>query len=73
MVRDGLDPDVMDGDHNKPAKQDEDGVPLKDDPRYEKYFKMLKLGLPLGAVKNEKANACETFQNRLFQHNTHLH
>jgi len=52
MARDGLDPGVMDGDHNKPTKQDEGGMPLKDDPRYEKYFKMLKLGLPLGAVKN---------------------
>jgi hypothetical protein len=28
------------------------GVPLKDDPEYEKYFKMLKMSLPVGAVKN---------------------
>lgn len=49
MTRDGLDPSVMDGDHNLPEPQ---RVPLKDDPTYSKYFKMLKLGLPMGAVKN---------------------
>jgi len=48
MARDGIDADIMDGDHNKPAG----GVPLKEDPKYEKYFKMLKMGLPMGAVKN---------------------
>ena len=52
MERDGLDPDIMDGDHSKPAKTEELGVPLKDDPKYAKYFKMLKMGLPMGAVKN---------------------
>jgi len=26
--------------------------PLEDDPKYRKYFKMLKVGLPMGAVKN---------------------
>ena len=53
MTRDGLDASVMDGDHNQPAPLPKpDGVPLKDDPAYAKYFKMLKLGLPLGAVKN---------------------
>ena len=25
---------------------------LKDDPKYAKYFKMLKMGLPVGAVQN---------------------
>lgn len=49
MTRDGLDPSVMDGDHNLPEPQ---AVPLKEDPAYSKYFKMLKLGLPMGAVKN---------------------
>ena len=49
MARDGLDPSVMDGDHNLPEPR---CVPLKDDPTYSKYFKMLKLGLPMGAVKN---------------------
>uniref|UniRef100_A0A7S4W5J3 FH2 domain-containing protein n=1 Tax=Ditylum brightwellii TaxID=49249 RepID=A0A7S4W5J3_9STRA len=50
MQRDGLDPSVMDGDHNKPAGST--GVPLKDDPAYAKYFKMLKVGMPMGAVQN---------------------
>ena len=54
MTRDGLDPSVMDGDHDKPAPDPaaSTGVPLRDDPDYAKYFKMLKLGLPMGAVKN---------------------
>ena len=39
MTRDGLDPDVMDGDHSKPAGGS--GVPLKEDPKYAKYFKMV--------------------------------
>ena len=51
MTRDGMDPSVMDGDHGKPAGFAA-GVPLKNDPLYEKYFKMLKIGLPMGAVKN---------------------
>jgi len=55
MTRDGLDASVMDGDHNLPAplpEEEQQGVPLKNDPAYGKYFKMLKLGLPMGAVKN---------------------
>eukprot|EP00804_Cyclotella_cryptica_P030487 CCRYP_008544-RD/>CCRYP_008544-RD protein AED:0.19 eAED:0.19 QI:217/0.8/0.83/1/0.8/0.83/6/602/2020 len=53
MTRDGLDPSIMEYDHNKPAPEPKsEGVPLKEDPAYEKYFKMLKLGLPMGAVKN---------------------
>lgn len=53
MTRDGLDPSVMEGDHNKPAPEPKpEGLPLKDDPAFAKYFKMLKLGLPMGAVKN---------------------
>ena len=56
MQRDGKDSSILDLDHNKPLalqqQQSEDnGVPLKDDPEYQKYFKMLKMGLPLGAVK----------------------
>lgn len=47
MIRDGLDPSVLDGDHNKPV-----GIPLKDDPAYGKYFRMLKIGLPMDAVKH---------------------
>ena len=43
MARDGLDPSVMDGDHNLPEPQ---CVPLND------YSKMLDVGLPKDAVKN---------------------
>ncbi|KAL7533786.1 hypothetical protein ACHAXR_007441, partial [Thalassiosira sp. AJA248-18] len=62
MTRDGLDATVMEGNHNLPAQSPKQskgnqggggsGVPLKQDPTYTKYFKMLKLGLPMGAVKN---------------------
>lgn len=51
MTRDGVDPSVLDGDHNKPAGYGT-GVPLKHDPTYARYFKMLNIGLPMGAVKN---------------------
>jgi len=50
LVRDNLDPKIMDGDHNKPAPIG--GVPLKEDPKYSKYFKMLKIGMPMEAVKH---------------------
>eukprot|EP00934_Nitzschia_sp_Nitz4_P008418 Nitzschia sp. Nitz4//scaffold30_size153850//116218//122960//NITZ4_002791-RA/size153850-augustus-gene-0.63-mRNA-1//1//CDS//3329547303//8408//frame0 len=53
MLKDGNDPDVMDGDHNLPAGGG--GVPLKEDPAYAKYFKMLKLGMPLPVVKHAMA------------------
>jgi hypothetical protein len=51
MTRDGLDPAIMDLDHDKSVasqmKGDGDdvdnGPPLKEDPKYEKYFKMLKM------------------------------
>ena len=51
MQRDGLDPDIMDLDPEKSVasqlKKDEDeeddGPPLKEDPQYQKYFKMLKM------------------------------
>lgn len=61
LVRDGLDPAIMDLDHNKSVKgqlgrkADEEkdiGVPLKDDPEFTKYFKMEKMGLPRDAVRN---------------------
>ena len=61
LVRDGKDPSVMDLDPNKSMKSqlkgdkdedEDDGPPLKEDPDFIKYFKMLKMGLPLGAVKN---------------------
>lgn len=54
--RDGIDPSIMDDNNSKPAPMSATssggGVALKDDPAYTKYFKMLKLGLPMGAVKN---------------------
>merc|ERR1712194_64187 len=61
LVRDGKDPSIMDLDPNKSVKSqlkgdededEDDGPPLKEDPDFIKYFKMLKMGLPLGAVKN---------------------
>ena len=63
LQRDGKDPTIMDLDPNqsvefqrRPKKTDAEevdtGVPLKDDPEYQKYFKMLKMGLPMGAVQN---------------------
>ena len=52
MTRDGLDPTILEGDHNEPVPEPPAVVPLNEDPAYTKYFKMLKLGLPLGAVKN---------------------
>lgn len=47
MQKDGNDPSVMDGDHNKPV-----GLPLKEDPKYAKYFKMLKMGISMPQVKH---------------------
>ena len=51
MKRDGMDPSIMDLDHDKsaasqrPPKTDkrEDEPPLKEDEKYQKYFKMLKM------------------------------
>jgi hypothetical protein len=41
----GLDPTIMDLDRQRPSeiKKVEDGTPLNEDPKYEKYFKMLKM------------------------------
>jgi Subunit CCDC53 of WASH complex len=57
MKRDGCDPSIMDLNHDMSLKSqrggaEDDGPPLKEDPEYEKYFKMLKMGLPMGAVQN---------------------
>jgi hypothetical protein len=60
LVRDGKDPAIMDLDPEKSLKsqqksdeeEEDSGPPLKEDPEYIKYFKMLKMGLPVGAVKN---------------------
>jgi hypothetical protein len=50
MQRDGLDSAIMDLDHDKSVasqmKSDndgDDGPPLKEDEKYQKYFKMLKM------------------------------
>mmetsp|Transcript_33000 Transcript_33000/g.37539 ORF Transcript_33000/g.37539 Transcript_33000/m.37539 type:complete len:118 (+) Transcript_33000:220-573(+) len=37
--------------------QCDDGVPLKEDPAYSKYFRMLTTGLPKGAVINSMARS----------------
>jgi len=59
MERDGVDSSVLDLDPEKSLKsqrdtevEEENGVPLQDDPEWSKYFKMVKMGLPLGAAKN---------------------
>merc|ERR1712008_546134 len=64
VKRDGKDDSVMDLDPEKSlksqlkSKNDDDeeeedtGPPLKEDPEYVKYFKMLKMGLPVDAVKH---------------------
>ena len=48
LQRDGLDPSIMELDPEKSVasqlkKEEADGPPLKDDPKYQKYFKMLKM------------------------------
>ena len=61
MEKDGEDPTVMEMDPEGPspspaaAEQSAPAMKLKDDPKYEKYFKMLKMGLPVGAVQNRMA------------------
>jgi hypothetical protein len=51
MQRDGLDPSIMDLDHTKPVatqtKKGEKGEPpLKEDPNYQKYFKVCVFNAP---------------------------
>lgn len=47
MVRDQLDPKILDMDPEKSLKSQtesaDSGPPLKDDPKFAKYFKMLKM------------------------------
>ena len=51
MVAEGLDPAVLDMDPTGPAPSAKaEGPKLKDDPKFAKYFKMLKMHLPKGAV-----------------------
>lgn len=58
IVRDGKDSGIMDLDYDKSLKSKvkgettDDEPPLREDPEYEKYFKMLRMDLPLGAVQN---------------------
>jgi hypothetical protein len=58
LTRDGKDPAIMDLDPEKSLKAQcngltgDTGVPLQDDPEYQKYFRMLRMGLPVDAVKN---------------------
>lgn len=69
LKRDGKDPDIMDLDHNKSVRSqrettkssaDGDDPPLQQDPLYVKYFKMLKMGLPMDAVKHAmKRDGCD--------------
>lgn len=58
MMQEGVDPhilelgpDAMVSHLSKPIEPE--GVKLKDDPVYSKYFKMLKMGLPDGAVRHK--------------------
>jgi len=60
MEQENLDPTILDMDPNMPAPKNSNdgggsgsGVPLKDDPTYAKFFKMLKSGVPRGAVENK--------------------
>jgi hypothetical protein len=63
LIRDGKDPSIMDLDPSKSVKSqlakiepsEDTGPALKDDPEYSKYFKMLAMKLPMGAVKNALA------------------
>jgi len=53
MTAEGLDPAVLDMDPELPAPDkgtSEPTVAIKDDPRFSKYFKMLKMHVPKGAV-----------------------
>jgi Formin Homology 2 Domain/Subunit CCDC53 of WASH complex len=58
MIKDGLDPSILDLDQNitlssqRHASINGTDIPLQDDPAWSKYFTMLKMGLPLGAAKN---------------------
>ena len=53
LIKDGKDPAIAEMDPSKPvvAKLLISKPCLKDDPEYATYFKMLKMGLPAGAVK----------------------
>ncbi|KAG7367541.1 formin homology 2 domain containing protein [Nitzschia inconspicua] len=59
MKRDGKDPAILQLDPSRsltsqqyPDNEEDSEPPLKEDPEYAKYFKMLSMKLPMGAVKN---------------------
>ena len=58
MTKDGLDASILDLDHGRSlsaqlsTNTNDSILPLQDDPEWSKYFKMLQMGLPMGAVKN---------------------
>jgi hypothetical protein len=59
LLRDGKDPKIMELNPDeslksqlKAAEVSDNDPPLNEDPEYQKYFKMLKMGLPMGAVQN---------------------
>jgi len=58
MERDGVDSSILDLDPEmslqaqRGSNDEEKDVPLQDDPEWSKYFKMIKMGLPMGAVQN---------------------
>ena len=59
LQKEGKDPNIVDLDPNKSLSSQEKAKPeeptdppLKDDPEYTKFFKMLQMGIPIGAVQN---------------------
>jgi len=65
LIRDGKDPSITEFYPDKSLASQtgsdvvDDGLSLKEDPEYEKYFKMLKMGSPAGAVWSEMAKILE--------------
>ena len=60
LARDGKDPSIMELDHekpysSKPESKESERPPLCEDPEFAKYFKMLKMKLPMGAVQQAMA------------------
>eukprot|EP00946_MAST-07B_sp_MAST-7B-sp1_P003057 g3057.t1 len=58
MAKDGIDPAILDMDPTKPPTTPEavsSGPAIQDDPKYQPYLKMLKMGVPQQAVKHKMA------------------
>ena len=62
VAKKGLNPDVMDLDKNRPippgfllddSDDEVERILIKDDPRYVPYLRMLKMGIPKGAVQHK--------------------